>query len=172
MESLGAKFVEVESYGNDGVGEGGYAKETSDDYKQRQEELIKQHIAKSDLVITTALIPGRQAPILIPNDMVDGMKPGSVIIDLAAENGGNCELTKSGEIVNHNDVIIDGTLNLPSSMQVHASQLYAKNISTFVIYMMEEGELNFDLEDEIISGAMFTHQGKITHKPTHEAVNA
>ena len=104
--------------------------------------------------------------------MVDGMKPGSAIIDLAAENGGNCELTKSGEIVNHNDVIIDGTLNLPSSMQVHASQLYAKNISTFVIYMMEEGELNFDLEDEIISGAMFTHQGKITHKPTHEAVNA
>ena len=172
VESLGAKFVEVESDGNDGVGEGGYAKETSDDYKQRQEELIKQHIAKSDLVITTALIPGRQAPILIPNNMVDGMKPGSAIIDLAAENGGNCELTKSGEIVNHNDVIIDGTLNLPSSMQVHASQLYAKNISTFVIYMMKEGKLNFDLEDEIISSAMFTHQGKITHKPTREAVNA
>ena len=172
VESLGAKFVEVDSDGDDGVGEGGYAKETSDDYKQRQQELIKQHIAKSDLVITTALIPGRPAPLLIPTDMVNGMKPGSAIIDLAAENGGNCELTQGGEVIEHNGVKIDGTLNLPSSMQVHASQLYAKNVSTFVTYMVKDGELNLDMDDEIISGAMFTHQGKITHEPTREAVNA
>ena len=123
VESLGAKFVEVENQDDEGIGEGGYAKETSDDYKRRQQELIKKHIAKSDLVITTALIPGRPAPLLIPTDMVNGMMPGSVIIDLAAENGGNCELTKSGEIVNHNGVIIDGQLNLPSTMSTHASQL-------------------------------------------------
>ncbi|MBT3478414.1 MAG: Re/Si-specific NAD(P)(+) transhydrogenase subunit alpha, partial [Candidatus Marinimicrobia bacterium] len=149
VESLGAKFVEVESDSDDGVGEGGYAKETSDDYKQRQQELIKQHIAKSDLVITTALIPGRPAPLLIPTDMVNGMKPGSAIIDLAAENGGNCEVTQSDKVINHNGVIIDGTVNLPSTMPVHASQLYAKNVSTFVTYMVKDGQLNFDLEDEI-----------------------
>ena len=124
------------------------------------------------MVITTALIPGRPAPLLIPTDMVNGMKPGSAIIDLAAENGGNCELTQGGEVIEHNGVKIDGTLNLPSSMQVHASQLYAKNVSTFVTYMVKEGELNLDMDDEIISGAMFTHQGKITHEPTREAVNA
>ena len=171
VESLGAKFVAVESDGNDGVGEGGYAKETSEDYKIRQREMIKKHIAKSNLVITTALIPGRPAPLLIPTEMVNGMKPGSVIMDLAAENGGNCELTKGGEIINYNGVMIDGTINLPSSMQVHASQLYAKNIFSFVNYLIKEGQLNIDEEDEIISGAMFTHQGKITHKPTLEAIN-
>ena len=171
VESLGAKFVAVESDGNDGVGEGGYAKETSEDYKIRQREMIKKHIAKSNLVITTALIPGRPAPLLIPTEMVNGMKPGSVIMDLAAENGGNCELTKGGEIINYNGVMIDGTINLPSSMQVHASQLYAKNIFSFVNYLIKEGQLIIDEEDEIISGAMFTHQGKITHKPTLEAIN-
>ena len=171
VESLGAKFVAVESDGNDGVGEGGYAKETSEDYKIRQRKMIKKHIAKSNLVITTALVPGRPAPLLIPTEMVNGMKPGSVIMDLAAENGGNCELTKGGEIINYNGVMIDGTINLPSSMQVHASQLYAKNIFSFVTYLIKEGQLNIDAEDEIISGAMFTHQGKITHEPTLEAIN-
>jgi len=171
VESLGAKFVAVESDGNDGVGEGGYAKETSEDYKIRQREMITKHIAKSNLVITTALVPGRPAPLLIPTEMVNGMKPGSVIMDLAAENGGNCELTKGGEIINYNGVMIDGTINLPSSMQVHASQLYAKNIFSFVTYLIKEGQLNINEEDEIISGAMFTHQGKITHKPTLEAIN-
>ena len=171
VESLGAKFVEVENQDDEGIGDGGYAKETSDDYKRRQQELIKKHIAKSDLVITTALIPGRPAPLLIPTDMVNGMMPGSVIIDLAAENGGNCELTKSGEIVNHNGVIIDGQLNLPSTMSTHASQLYAKNVSTFVTYIVKKGQLNLDLEDEIISGAMFTHKGEITNKATREAAS-
>ena len=171
VESLGAKFVEVESDETDGVGEGGYAKETSDEYKEKQQALMKKHISKSDLVITTALIPGRPAPLLIPSTMVDSMKKGSVIVDLAAENGGNCQDTISGEITNKKGVIIDGTLNLPSSMQVHSSQLYAKNISTFISHMTKEGAIEIDMEDEIISGSIFTHQGKITHKPTQEAVN-
>lgn len=170
VESLGAKFVEVESDSDDGVGEGGYAKETSDEYKQKQQALIKEHIGKSDIVITTALIPGKPAPLLIPKDMVEGMKPGSVIIDLAAENGGNCELTDAGKIVLHNDVLVDGSLNLPGTMPIHASQLYAKNIATFVIYMYPEGKLNLDLEDEIISGAIFTHNGEIVNEMTKEAM--
>jgi len=171
VESLGAKFVEVVTDSNDGVGEGGYAKETSEEYKQKQQALIKEHIGKSDIVITTALIPGRPAPLLIPKNMVEGMQPGSVIIDLAAENGGNCELTKAAELVKYNDVLIDGSLNLPSSMPIHASQMYAKNITSFVSYMCPEGKLNLDLEDEIISGAMFTHNGEITDEMTKKALN-
>ena len=171
VESLGAKFVEVESDEEDGVGEGGYAKETSEDYKQRQQQLIKEHIAKSDMVITTALIPGRPAPVLIPDEMVQGMKHGSVIMDLAAENGGNCELTTPGEVTISHGVIIDGSLNLPATMPKHASQLYAKNIITFVKHLCPEGEIKMDLEDEIISGALFAHRGEITHEPTKEALN-
>ena len=171
VESLGAKFVEVESDEEDGVGEGGYAKETSEDYKQRQQQLIKEHIAKSDMVITTALIPGRPAPVLIPDEMVQGMKHGSVIMDLAAENGGNCELTTPDEVTISHGVIIDGSLNLPATMPKHASQLYAKNIITFVKHLCPEGEIKMDLEDEIISGALFAHRGEITHEPTKEALN-
>ena len=170
VESLGAKFVEVESDSDDGVGEGGYAKETSDDYKQKQQELIREHISKADMVVTTALIPGRKAPILIGKDIVDIMKPGSVIMDLAAENGGNCELTKKDEVVNHNKIIIDGTSNIPATMPVHASELYAKNIAALITYMTDESKINLDMEDEIISGSTFTHDGKITHKPTKEMI--
>ena len=166
VESLGAKFVEVSSEFDDGVGEGGYAKETSDEYKQKQQELIKEHISKADMVVTTALIPGRKAPILIGKDVVELMKPGSVIMDLAAENGGNCEVTKKDKIITHNDVIVDGTSNIPATMPVHASELYAKNISALVLYMTKENNLNFDMDDEIISDSTFTHQGTITHEPT------
>ena len=171
VKSLGAKFVEVSSDADDGVGKGGYAKETSDEYKKQQSELIKSHIAKSDMVITTALIPGRRAPILIPKDMVEGMKPGSVIMDLAAENGGNCELTEKDRIITVYNVIIDGTANIPSTMPIHATQLYAKNITSFITYMIKDGKLNIDMEDEIISGAMFTYNGEITHEPTKEVLN-
>ena len=166
VESLGAKFVEVSSESDDGVGEGGYAKETSDVYKQKQQELIKEHISKADMVITTALIPGRKAPILIGKDVVELMKPGSVIMDLAAENGGNCEVTEKDKIITHNDVIVDGTSNIPATMPVHASELYAKNISALVLYMTKENNLNFDIDDEIISGSTYTHEGTITHEPT------
>ncbi|MDP6169505.1 MAG: Re/Si-specific NAD(P)(+) transhydrogenase subunit alpha [Candidatus Marinimicrobia bacterium] len=170
VESLGAKFIEVESKNDEGVGDGGYAKETSDDYKKRQQELIHEHISKSDVVITTALIPGRPAPLLIPTTMVEAMGPGSIIMDLASENGGNCELTKKDEIIDHNGVTIDGTSNIPGSMPVHASELYAKNITAFLTYMIKDGELQLDLEDEIISGAMYTHHGEITNEPTEEAL--
>ena len=170
VESLGAKFVEVASETEEGVGEGGYAKETSDDYKEKQQALMKEHISKSDLVITTALVPGKPAPLLIPSSMGEAMKKGSVIIDLAAENGGNCQDTVAGEVKNINGVTIDGTLNFPSTMQVHSSQLYAKNISTFISHMTKEGAIEIDMEDEIISGSIFTHQGKITHEPTQQAV--
>ena len=104
--------------------------------------------------------------------MVEKMKKGSVIVDLASENGGNCEATKKDVITNYNGVTIDGSSNLPSEMQLHASQLYAKNISTFINYMIKDGKINLDLDDEIISRAMFTHQGKINHKPTLEAINS
>ena len=166
VESLGAKFVEVSSDSDDGVGEGGYAKETSDEYKQKQQELIKEHISKADMVVTTALIPGRKAPILIGKYIVELMKPGSVIMDLAAENGGNCEVTEKDKIITHNDVIVDGTSNIPATMPVHASELYAKNISALVLYMTKENNLNLDMSDEIISGSSYTHEGKITHEPT------
>jgi NAD(P) transhydrogenase subunit alpha len=171
VESLGAKFIEVESESDEGVGEGGYAKDTSDEYKQQQQALIHEHISKANVVITTALIPGKPAPILIPTAMVDSMKPGSIIMDLAAENGGNCELTKKDEIIEYNQVTIDGTSNIPGTMPVHASELYAKNVAAFLTYMVKDGELNLDLQDEIISGAMFTHQGSITHEQTQKALN-
>ncbi len=171
VESLGAKFIEVESEGDDGVGEGGYAKETSEDYKKKQQDLIHEHISKSDAVITTALIPGRPAPVLIPTTMVESMKPGSVIMDLAAENGGNCELTLKDKVVNHNQIIIDGTSNLPGTMPVHASELYSKNVAAFLTYMVKDGQLNLDLEDEIISGALYSHNSAITHAPTKESLD-
>ena len=172
VESLGAKFVEVSSESDEGIGEGGYAKETSDEYKQKQQELIKEHISKADMVVTTALIPGRKAPILIGKDVVELMKPGSVIMDLAAENGGNCEVTEKEKVVTHNEVIIDGTSNIPATMPVHASELYAKNISALVIYMTKENILNLDMDDEIISGSTFTHKGTITHEPTRNLLEA
>lgn len=167
VESLGAKFIEVDSTSDEGVGEGGYAKETSEDYKNKQQELIHKHISKSDVVITTALIPGKPAPLLIPTTMVDSMKPGSVIMDLAAENGGNCELTKKDQVVEHNQIIVNGTSNLPGTMPVHASELYSKNVAAFLTYMVKNGEINLDLDDEIISGAMYSHAGSITHEPTN-----
>ena len=170
VESLGAKFIEVDSSGDEGVGEGGYAKETSDDYKQRQQQLIHEHISKADVVITTALIPGKPAPILIPTSMVDAMKPGSIVMDLASENGGNCELTQKDEIIDHNGVTIDGTSNIPGTMPVHASELYAKNITALLTYMIKDGQLNLDLEDVIISGSMYTHNGEITHKQTKDTL--
>ena len=171
VESLGAKFIEVDSSEDDeGVGDGGYAKETSEEYKNRQQKLIHDHISKSDIVVTTALIPGKPAPKLISESMVNTMKPGSIIMDLASENGGNCELTKKDEIITHNGVTIDGSSNIPGSMPVHASELYAKNITAFLTYMIEDGELKLNLDDEIISGSMYTHLGEITHEPTQEAI--
>ena len=171
VESLGAKFIEIQS-DDDGAGDGGYAKETSEEYKKKQQELIHKHISKSDAVITTALIPGKPAPILITENMVKDMKSGSVIIDLASENGGNCEITQKDKIVDYNKVLIDGTSNFPATMPVHATELYAKNISAFLTYMVKDGKINIDLEDEIISGALFTYKGHITDELTKQAMNS
>jgi len=168
VESLGAKFVEVKSDTEEGVGEGGYAKEVSEDYKRKQSELIKDTIAKMDLVITTALIPERPAPKLIDKQMVESMKAGSAIMDLAALNGGNCELTICDEITNHNGVIIDGRSNLPSTMPEHASQLYAKNVFNLFSYIFKEE--NIDFEDEIVNGSMLLNKGQINNSTLQQFV--
>ena len=170
VESLGAKFLEVESDSDDGVGEGGYAKETSEEYKRKQAELLNERIAVSDIVVTTALIPGRPAPILISDEMVKSMSSGSVIMDLASENGGNCSLTQPDKVTNVNGVIIDGTINLAGTMSVHASQLYAKNVSAFILHGYDKDNKNFNLEDEIMSGAMFTHNGEIVDERTKNII--
>ena len=170
VESLGAKFLEVKSDSDDGVGEGGYAKETSEEYKKKQAELLEQRVADSDIVVTTALIPGRPAPILISDDMVQSMRPGSVIMDLAAENGGNCGLTKPDEIVDINGVMVDGTVNLAGTMSVHSSQLYSKNVSAFILHGYDKEKKEFNLEDEIVSGSMFIHAGEIVDERTKSAI--
>ena len=170
VESLGAKFIEVESDSNDGVGSGGYASETSDDYKAKQQELMRERVSKSDIVITTALIPNRPAPMLIPKSMVELMAPGSVIMDLASENGGNCELTKVDEIVSHNGVLIDGNSNLPSTMAFHSSQLFSKNIEAIIDHCHSEQGFKLDKEDEIIDGMLFIEKGEVRHEPTQEAL--
>ena len=171
VESLGAKYIEVKSDEEDGVGEGGYAKETSDDYKKKQQELLAEHISKADIVITTALIPGRPAPILIPEDMVKGMKPGSVVMDLAAENGGNCELTDPGQVSEKHGVIIDGTTNIPGTMSVHATELYAKNVNALLTHIHNKEELTLNMEDEITEGSLYLYNGEITDDRTKEALS-
>ena len=170
VESLGAKFLEVKSETEDGVGEGGYAKETSDEYKKKQAELLNERISVSDIVVTTALIPGRPAPILINDKMVESMKSGSVIMDLAAENGGNCSLTKPDECININGVTIDGTVNLAGTMSVHASQLYSKNVCAFLLHGYDKDSDSFNFDDEIVSGSMFTHMGEIVDERTKVSI--
>lgn len=166
VESLGASFVELDVGHEEAQDAGGYAKELAEEHIRREIELIRDRAAKADVVITTALIPGRPAPMLLPEDTVKGMPPGSVIVDLAAEMGGNCELTVAGEIVVKHDVTIMGLLNLPSTMATHASQMYAKNISTLLEHLAPKGQLNLDMEDAITSGVVLTRDGEVLHGPT------
>ena len=161
VESLGAKFIEVELSDEETETKGGYAKELTEDDKLKQRELIHQHAKKSDVIITTALIPGRPAPLLITKEMVADMKPGSVIVDLAAENGGNCELTKAGTTQVVNEVKIVGPINLPSQLANHASTLYAKNMLALLNLLIEDGKANFNFEDEILLNTTITHKGEI-----------
>lgn len=162
VESLGGKFIEVELSGDEAETKGGYAKELTEDDKLKQRELIHQHAKKSDIIITTALIPGRPAPLLITKEMVADMQPGSVIVDLAAENGGNCELTKAGTTQNVNGVNIVGPINLPSKLANHASALYSKNMLALLkLLLNEDGEANFNFEDEIILNTTITHNGEV-----------
>ncbi|MBD2311051.1 Re/Si-specific NAD(P)(+) transhydrogenase subunit alpha [Desertifilum sp. FACHB-1129] len=170
VQSLGAKFVDV-ALEEDTVAEGGYAKEVSERAKQRTQEAIAQHVKSADVVITTAQVPGRKAPILVTEEMVAQMQPGSVIVDLAADQGGNCAGTEAGKDVVRHGVTLIGPINLPASMPVHASQMYAKNISTLLEYLIKEGELNLDFADDIASSTCITHGGEIRNARVQEALN-
>jgi NAD(P) transhydrogenase subunit alpha len=169
VESLGARFLELD-LGADAEGAGGYARALDEDAQRRQQELLAEAMADIDVVITTALVPGRPAPLLVTEAAVRGMKPGAVVIDLAGEAGGNCELSEPGETVVRHDVIIDAPLNLPSTMAEHASQLYARNIQSLLGLMVsDEGQLALDFDDEIIKGACITRNGEIVHEGARAA---
>lgn len=168
VESLGAKFVEVPS-DESGDAAGGYAKEMSEDYKRKQTELIAETLKKTDIAITTALIPGKPAPILIPEEAVKGMKEGSIIVDLAVASGGNCPLSKADEEVVAHGVRILSYTNIASRVAVDASQLYAKNLFNFLSPFIKEGALNFDWEDELVKGTVVTKGGSVVFPAKKEA---
>lgn len=171
VQSLGAKFVEVQ-LNEETVATGGYAKEVSEASRQRTQEVVAEHVKQADVVITTAQVPGRKAPVLVTEEMVAQMKPGSVIVDLAAEQGGNCACTDPGKDVQWNGVTIIGPINLPSSMPVHASQMYSKNVSTLVQYLIKDSALQLNFEDDIINAACITHAGEIRNQRVRDAIEA
>lgn len=160
VQSLGAKFVEV-PMDEDTVAEGGYAKEISEASKERSREVVAEHVKHSDLVITTAQVPGRQAPLLVTEAMVAQMKSGSVIVDMAAEQGGNCACTEPGGNVVKHGVTILGPINLPSSTPIHASQMYAKNVTNLLKHFVKDGQANLNFEDDIIASVCVTHDGEL-----------
>jgi NAD(P) transhydrogenase subunit alpha len=164
VESLGAKFVQLELETEEAQDSGGYATAQSEDFYRRQQELMAERIKASDVVITTAAVPGKKSPVLISEEVVGGMRPGAVIVDLAAEKGGNCAVTEPGKKIVYQGVTVIGPMNVPSEVPVHASQMYAKNISTFLLHMVKEGKLELDMEDEITKGAMVAHQGQVVHE--------
>jgi NAD(P) transhydrogenase subunit alpha len=172
VKSLGADFLELEA-GKGAEGEGGYARELTDEEKAAQQQELTDAITEFDVVITTALVPGRPAPKLVTADAVERMKPGAVVVDLAGEAGGNCELSEPGETVVKHDVTIAAPLNVPSTMAEHASQLYARNIQSLLELMTgEDGALNLDFDDEIIAGACVTRGGEIVHEGAKQAAGA
>jgi H+-translocating NAD(P) transhydrogenase subunit alpha len=169
VESLGAKFVDVEV--SDAQTAGGYAKELGEDEKRKQAETVARHVAKADVVICTALIPGRRAPILVTADMVKSMHAGSVIVDLAAEQQGNCELTKPGETTVEHGVTILGPTDLTSRMCVHASQMYSRNMEKLLFHVSQDGKWKFDFGDEIVAGSVITHEGVVVHPRVKEVAS-
>ncbi|MCL6441040.1 MAG: Re/Si-specific NAD(P)(+) transhydrogenase subunit alpha [Thermoleophilum sp.] len=172
IESLGARFLEIDLGIEDAEAQGGYARPLTEEEQQRQRELLADAIAGMDAVISTAAVPGRRAPLLIIEDAVRRMPAGSVIVDLAAETGGNCELTKAGETVEAHDVKVIGPVNLPSAMPDHASQLYARNIQALLELVTEEGKLALDFDDEIVRSACITRDGEIVHEGVRQAIGA
>jgi NAD(P) transhydrogenase subunit alpha len=168
VESLGAKFVVLELDQEEAEDSGGYAKAMDEEFYKKQREMMNRVIAESHVVITTAAVPGKKAPLLVTREMISGRVPGSVIVDLAAERGGNCELTKPDEVVKINGVTILGPANLPSTIPYHASQMYSKNITTFLLNLIKEGKLNIDLEDEIIKDTLVTQNNDIVHERVRE----
>ena len=163
VESLGARFVELDISTDEAETGGGYAREQTDDFYRVQRELLAEHLAKSDVVITTAAVPGKRAPVLISSDIFESLRPGSVIVDLAAEKGGNCALTKAGETIEVDGVTIVGPVNLPARLPVDASRMYSKNISTFLGLLIEDGQVKVDTEDEIIRESLVAHGGKVVN---------
>lgn len=159
VESLGATWVGMQLAEAEATG--GYAKEVNEETKQQEHEHLRKLVAESDVVITTALVPGRRAPVLVTRDMVDAMKPGAVIIDCAAESGGNCELTEAGKDVVHNDVLIQGPINLPATLATHASFMYARNLVALMTSMIQDGALVVNLEDEVVAACCVTHDGEV-----------
>ena len=169
VESLGGRFLEVQSEGV--KTEGGYAKEVSAEYLQKQKELVSKHVAEADIVITTALVIGKKAPVLVTEDMVKSMKPGSVIVDMAVESGGNCTLSEMDQTVVKHGVTIIGESNLPSLVFVNASELYAKNISTLLLHLATNEGFKWEMEEDITKGCLITHEGELIHQFTKEILN-
>jgi NAD(P) transhydrogenase subunit alpha len=170
IESLGAKFVELPIQVQDTQTSGGYAKSQSEDFYRKQQELLAERMKVSDVVISTALVPGKKAPLLISEDAVKGMRAGSVIIDLAAEQGGNCALTEPGKTVVKNGIVIRGPLNVPSDMAPQASQLFSKNMTSFVGAIVKDQKLNLDLEDQLVKDPMVLLKGEAVYKPLKDAL--
>ncbi len=168
VESLGAKFLELELKTEGSEGSGGYAQAMDEEFYRRQREMMIRVVAESDVVITTAAVAGRKAPMLITEEAVQGMHSGSVILDLAAEGGGNCELTRPGEKVEYNGVTILGPTDLPSTVAHHASQMYARNVAAFLHNLVKEGQLDLNLEDEIVRDTLLVHQGEVVNPQVRE----
>jgi H+-translocating NAD(P) transhydrogenase subunit alpha len=168
VQSLGARFVELPIEATDAQDAGGYARAQGEDFYRRQRELLARVVAESDVVITAAVIPGQKSPVLVTGEMVSRMAPGSVIVDLGSERGGNCELTKTGEVVIAHGVSIVGWINIAGRVPYHASQLYARNLSAFLLYLVQEGKLRLNLEDEIIRSTLVTHEGEIVNARVRE----
>lgn len=165
VESLGAKFIDT---GVSAEGEGGYARELTDDERRQQEEALAERIAQADAVVTTAAIPGRPAPKIIGKATVERMRGGSVIVDMAAETGGNCELTQAGKEVTHQGVVIAGPKNIPSMAATHASEMYARNLYNLLALIVKEGEIRLDWEDQVLADSCLTHDGEVRHGPARE----
>jgi NAD(P) transhydrogenase subunit alpha len=168
VESLGARFVELDLETKDAEDDTGYARAQSEQFYTQQQQMMSRHVTGADVVITTALVPGQRAPVLITEAMVQGMRPGSVIVDLAAEQGGNCALTEPGQEVVRHGVVIIGATNLPSTVPLHASQMYARTVTNFLMHLLQDGRIHLDLNDELTRGPLVVHQGEILH----EAVKA
>ncbi|MEX0701156.1 MAG: Re/Si-specific NAD(P)(+) transhydrogenase subunit alpha [Planctomycetales bacterium] len=170
VESLGGRFVEFELEAAGAEQAGGYAREMGEEFLRRQREQMGRVVAQNDVVITTAAIPGKKSPVLVTAEMVRGMAPGSIVVDLAAERGGNCELTRAGETVVENGVTVLGPVNLPSEVPYHASEMYAKNVSTFLLHLVKGGTLSIDTADEIVRETLVARGGEVVHPRVREAL--
>ncbi len=170
VESVGVRFVELEIETEASEGKGGYAAAQSEEFYRRQRELLGKRLESVDIVITTAAVPGKRAPVLITKEMAEHLPLGAVVVDLAAEKGGNCELTRAGEDVVHQGVTILGPVNLASDVSYHASQMYSKNLTSFITLLVKEGKMELNLDDDIISGTLVAHDGKVVHPAVRKAL--